>query len=64
MSVMKVGSRTPITSKIEFFVAIITKTKTVKYSPKELHLRYYNGYEKLESISVKCHIMTCGSFHK
>ena len=34
----------------------------VKHSPKESHLRCYNGHEKLESISVKCHIMTCGSF--
>ena len=64
MSVMRVGSRTPATSRTEFFVAIIKKKEAVKYSPKELHLRCYNGYEKLESISVKCHIMTCGSFDK
>ena len=30
--------------------------EAVKYSPKELHLRCYSGYEKRESISV---IMTC-----
>ena len=62
MSVMRVGSRMPATSNLEFFVAIIKKA--VKYSPKELHLRCYNGCKKLESIRNKCHIMTCGSFHK
>ena len=30
--------------------------EAVEYSPKELHLRCYSGYEKRESISV---IMTC-----
>ena len=60
MSVMRIGSKTIAISKMEFFVAIIKK----ELSPKELHLRCYNGNEKLESISVKCHIMTCGSFHK
>ena len=45
MSVMRVGSRTPATSKMELFVAIIKKIETVKYSPNELHLRCYNGYE-------------------
>ena len=56
MSVMRAGSRTPATSKIEFFVAIIKKLEATKYSPKKLHLRCYNGYKKLESISVKCHM--------
>ena len=64
MSVMRVGSRTLATSKIEFFVAIIKKIEAVKCSPKELHLGCYNGYENLESISVKCYIMARGSFHK
>ena len=50
---MRVRSRTPATSKIEFFVAIIKKLEAVKYSSKKLHLRCYNGYKKLESISVK-----------
>ena len=61
---MRIVTRTAATSKTEFFVAIIKKIEAVKYIPKKLHLRCYNGYEKLESISVKCHIMTCGSFHK
>ena len=50
---MRVRSRTPATSKIEFFVGIIKKLEAVKYSSKKLHLRCYNGYKKLESISVK-----------
>ena len=50
---MRVRSRTPATSKIEFFVAIIKKLEAVKYSSKKLHLRCYNVYKKLESISVK-----------
>ena len=54
MSAMRIGSRTPATSKMEFFAAIIKKIEAVKYSPSELHLRYYNGYEKLESMNVNC----------
>ena len=61
---MRIISRTAATSKTEFFVAIIKRIEAVKYSPKELHLGCYSGYEKLENISAKCHIMTCGSFHK
>ena len=53
---MRVRSRTPATSKIEFFVAIIKKLEAVKYSSKKLHLRCYNGYKKLESISDKCQV--------
>ena len=34
MSVMKVGFRTPATSKIEFFVAIIKKQKLLHTVPK------------------------------
>ena len=34
MSVMKVGSRTPATSKMEFFVEIITKWKLLNVIPK------------------------------
>ena len=64
MSVMRVGSRKPATSIIEFFVAIIKKIEDVKYYPRQLHLRCYNVYKKLETISVKCHIMTYGSFYK
>ena len=34
MSVVRVGSRTPATSKIEFFVAIIKKQKLLNTFPK------------------------------
>ena len=34
VSVMKVGSRTPATSKMEFFVEIITKWKLLNVIPK------------------------------
>ena len=39
ISVMRVGSRTPATSKMEFFVSTVKKIEDVKYSPKEFHLR-------------------------
>ena len=34
VSVMRVGSRTPATSKIEFFVAIVKKWKLLNIVPK------------------------------
>ena len=50
MSLMRVGSRTPPTSKIEFFVAIIKKWKLSNIVPKSYI--FDSGYEKRESVSV------------
>ena len=61
VSEMTVGYRRPATSKMEFFVAIIKEWKLLNIVPRA-------PSQMLEQIQKrrkhKCHIMTCGSFHK
>ena len=64
MSLMRVGSRTSVTSKMELFVAIIKKYKLLITVPKNSILDVTMDSKNSESVSVKCHIMTYESFHK
>ena len=59
VSVMRVGSRTPATSKMEFFMTIIKKWKLLNIVPK----RCNNGYEKRESIALKSLKITFEEVH-